>query len=511
MARFFSRSTNQQAAPQAAPNAQQAQQDPRTHYRSLRRSPDGVENTKQTTSDLLLNLAQSQNSREQKFATDVVRYLLDFKAAEYANQRTNESAALNQLRQTIGRKPNTVQVTYDECLQLVKNRSSVFKRKLPDTIRNLTSQLLSLHLPPPGIVTERNRTFLDRCELRATPVAARQEILRNLTSLFVIYKNQIQLKTTAFVWTYPQILDDAVGDIRRNGGATGSSGDNERFMCEQAMHIGAYTDLRPPLQVAAEHIRTMLTISARVVALTPDNISLRNKTFQREYLEATANREFPLSNRPDLSHDLSSSHKLQRTLVPNRAESRKWGTLKESWKQVTEQYLRSKQLWRSDDALPNIFNDPAKARAALAACAVVYQKNVVRVIGELGDVQLGKRYELTVVLEKYSADCRSDLSYAINNLLNYQLTITFKGLSPFTFNDSTRRMWTRGLYHITSPLLAGERIWVEEMVPHDFQFMRDKMWIHSAPAFATFSVLEGNAPDVGWGERFFFPSPEPGQ
>lgn len=158
MARFFSRSSIQQAAPQAVPNAQQPQQSASAQYAALRRK-DISKTGKATTSQALRNLLRGSSPAEKQFATEVLRTLLDFKAAEYAKNNTGMQNALSQLRAAFSSPPPAAGVTYTDCLELGKNRSRIFKSKLPDTLRELAQEAMNV-CGPRSVVTQTNHKFL---------------------------------------------------------------------------------------------------------------------------------------------------------------------------------------------------------------------------------------------------------------------------------------------------------------------------------------------------------------
>lgn len=154
MARFFSRSTNQQAVS----NAQQPRQSASEQYAALRRK-DISSTGKANTSQALRNLLRGSSSTEKQFATQVLRSLLDFKAAEYAKNNTGMQNALSQLRAAFRSPPPAAGVTYTDCLELGKNRSRIFKSKLPDTLRGLTQEAMNV-FGPKSVVTQTNHKFL---------------------------------------------------------------------------------------------------------------------------------------------------------------------------------------------------------------------------------------------------------------------------------------------------------------------------------------------------------------
>jgi hypothetical protein len=156
---FFRKTT----AARTAATAPQQPADSVHDYRNIRRRTIRSDD-KQATAAEILRLANSSKPRDTKFAAGIVRDLLDFKAGEYQKRQAQMHSALASLRKRFQSPPQDAGVTYDACVMLVKNRSSVFKSKLPDTAKRLVEAVLRLQLPSPGVVSDANRDFLRECK-----------------------------------------------------------------------------------------------------------------------------------------------------------------------------------------------------------------------------------------------------------------------------------------------------------------------------------------------------------
>ena len=333
------------------------QQTPQQHYKSLRRG-NITSAGKTATVDKLLALAASNNTTEKKIVTDVVRNLLDFKAAEKANNRNTINTALRGVRSAIP-QANNQGLTYDECLELAKNRSGLFQRKLPDTLKRLVDDLLLLSLPSPGLITDTNRAFLIDCGLRAKVNLATpsQQLKREFEEHFANTKecfiniNNRTIRPTRF--EYSVIFEKAVADISRAGSASQGAGNQEPFVCGQPMRLPPHNHNLPILQVAAEWTRLQLLRTHN----RPDTNSLLTSnqlTSNREVAQRRLNRLSGVVQKNPLNSMLADAIK------PEFKEA--------ALEEKTIQYLRGKGLWREYE---DIATDRPRLTTAHAAVAVI--------------------------------------------------------------------------------------------------------------------------------------------
>ncbi len=336
------------------------QQTPQQHYQSLRRG-NITSAGKTATFDKLLALATSNNTTEKKIVTDVVRNLLDFKAAERAKDRNTINNSLRGVRDAIP-QPNNQGLTYDECLELAKNRSGIFQRKLPDTLRRLVDDLLRLSLPSPGLITDTNRAFLIDCGLRAkvnlaTTIKLKREFEEHFKKTKECLIEILTRISSPRRFEYRDIIDSAVDDISRAGGATQGTGNQEPFVCGRPMHLPPHNHNQPILQVAAEWTRLQILRTKR-----PDTNSLLTSSL------LTSNQEVAQRRLNRLSGVVQKNPTNDFLAFDIKPVSKK-----NALKEETIQYLRGKGLWREDEDIATARPRLTTAHAAVAVIACTAQ------------------------------------------------------------------------------------------------------------------------------------------
>jgi hypothetical protein len=285
------------AAPQPANVVQE--------YRNIERH-NISSNDKQTTATEILRLAASSNPRDKKFATGIVRDLMDFKAAEYQKKQSRMQSALGSLRQRFQSPPNGAQVTYDACVMLVKNRSSIFKSKLPDTARKLVEAMLEIHLPLPGIVSDANKDFLGTCNLaqKVNRTEERQLIDKCLQDFFEACTSgndkhwNAMAQTSRSYYRYISHADalNLIGkDVARDLVET------RAFFCHQPARVGGASGTDSMLLIASDWVRQQDELDVGLQGVLPD------RKFNELHLRSQP-RHFKGSLKGDLLDNLDFSN-----------------------------------------------------------------------------------------------------------------------------------------------------------------------------------------------------------
>lgn len=434
------------------------QQTPQQHYKSLRRG-NITSAGKTATVDKLLTLAASNNTTEKKVVTDVVRNLLDFKAAEKANNRNTINTALRGVRAAIP-QANNQGLTYDECLELAKNRSGLFQRKLPDTLKRLVDNLMLLSLPSPGLITDINRAFLIDCGLREKVNLANpsqqlkhefEEHLKKTKECFldINIRNSITHRLE-----YHDIFERAVIDCKRQGGASQGTGNQEPFLCGQPMRLPPHHHNQPILQVAAEWTRLQMLRSSR-----PDTNSLI--TSNQAIAQARLNRSSGVVK----MNDMNEYHKPE------------FANKKTSLANETKLYLHSKGLWRQDNELstgrPRLTT--AHAAVAVTACSAQYiPLRLPRAFeGNLQSLYMARRMSPgSPYMPRITEDEHRITQDFAKFCENHQ--ITMRG-SPWIYNsydNSRKQLSTTVYYRIDSGAEGGAafRLFYKETLPYHVSF-----------------------------------------